>query len=146
MKIRRILSCAAAVLAVSACACMFTLGASAEEHMNAAAVQETVTENNGNNIVKVEYDSGYKYDAVDSQSSSSKNKEEVSWPKLILISLGISAVVTGITVLFIYNSYKNNGQTEPYKYNEKAPLELSEKTDSLVDVRVTKRRIEQNNN
>ena len=145
MKIRRVFSCAAAALALSACVCAAAPCAAAENFPDAAAVRETVTENNENNIVRVEYDGGYKYDAVSSDSSSSK-KKEVSWPKIILISLAISAVVTGVTVFFIYNSYKNNGKTEPYKFTEKAPLDLSEKTDSLVDVRVTKRRIEQNKN
>ena len=54
MKIRRILSCAAAALAVSACVCMFTCGASAEIQPDVPAVQETVTENNEINIVKME--------------------------------------------------------------------------------------------
>lgn len=146
MKIRRVFSCAAAALALSACVCAAAPCAAAENFPDAAAVRETVTENNENNIVRVEYDGGYKYDDAVSSDSSSPKKKEVSWPKIILISLAISAVVTGVTVFFIYNSYKNNGKTEPYKFTEKAPLDLSEKTDSLVDVRVTKRRIEQNKN
>ena len=146
MKIRRILSCAASAIAVSAYVCMFTCGASAEIQPDVPAVQETVTENNEINIVKMEYDSGHEYDNTASSKNSSSKKKEVSWPKIILISLGISALVTGITVFYIYNGYKNNGKTEPYKYNEKAPLELSEMMDTLVDVRVTKRHIERNNN
>ena len=83
-----------------------------------------------------DYDSGYHY-----ADTTTAKKKSPDWLKIILISLGISLVVTGITVFFIYNGYKNNGKTEPYEYTKKAPLELTDKADELVDVRVTTRTI-----
>ena len=45
----------------------------------------------------------------------------------------------------IYRGYKYNGQTEPYEFKDKAPLELREKEDVLIDVRVTTEHIERDN-
>ncbi len=61
--------------------------------------------------------------------------------KVIIIAVVIGAVVTGLTVFIIYHGYKANGMTEPYPYNDKAPLELTEANDILVDTIVKKERI-----
>ena len=81
------------------------------------------------------------YDALASSKSSSKDPF-----KIIVYSFGISIVVTGITVVGIYRSYKYNGQTEPYQYTKNAPLSLTRTDDELIDRQVNKRKIERNNN
>ena len=58
----------------------------------------------------------------------------------------ISIIGTGLIVYFIYRGYKYNGMTEPYEFKNKAPLELKDREDALIDVHVTTRRIERNNN
>ncbi|MGN0470003.1 MAG: hypothetical protein ACI4GV_03710 [Acutalibacteraceae bacterium] len=78
--------------------------------------------------------------------SKSSEKDKPNMGKVIGIAAGISIVVTGIVVFCIYNSYKTNGMTEPYQYNNKAPLNLTESRDVLVDTRITKRKIEKNDN
>lgn len=64
--------------------------------------------------------------------------------KVIIVAIAVSALVTGITVFIICHSYKTNGMTEPYPYNQKAPLQLTEADDMLVDTKVTKVRINKN--
>lgn len=81
---------------------------------------------------------------IENMEKSSTN-ENVNWGKIIAISAGVSIVVTGIVVFMIFNSYKNNGKTEPYPYNQKAPLQLTESNDILVDTRITKIKIEKDN-
>lgn len=78
--------------------------------------------------------------------SKSSEKDKPNMGKVIGIAAGISIVVTGIVVFCIYNSYKTNGMTEPYQYNHKAPLQLTNSRDLLVDTRITKRKIEKNDN
>lgn len=73
-------------------------------------------------------------------------KKSKNWVKIILIALAVSLVITGITVYMIFRRYKYNGQTEPYEFKEKAPLELKEKEDVLIDVRVTSVHINRDNN
>ena len=73
-------------------------------------------------------------------------KKSKNWVKIILIALAVSLVITGITVYMIFRRYKYNGQTEPYEFKEKAPLELKEKEDVLIDVQVTSVHINRDNN
>lgn len=82
--------------------------------------------------------------AIVNMSKSSEKEKPMG--KIIGIAAGISIVVTGIVVFCIFNSYKTNGMTEPYQYNNKAPLNLTESRDVLVDTRITKRKIEKNDN
>lgn len=77
--------------------------------------------------------------------SKDSEKEKPNMGKVIGIAAGISIVVTGIVVFCIYSSYKTNGMTEPYQYNNKAPLNLTESRDVLVDTKITKRKIEKKN-
>lgn len=65
--------------------------------------------------------------------------------KTIAIAIGVSILATGITVFLIFNSYKTNGQSEPYTYKKKAPLELSDAEDIHVDTIVTRTKIERDN-
>ena len=81
-----------------------------------------------------------------SSSSSSSTKETKNVGKTIAISLGISLVATGVTVFFIAHSYKTNGQSEPYTYKKQAPLTLSQSQDIHIDTRITRRKIERNDN
>lgn len=83
-------------------------------------------------------------DTQSTKSSSSKQKSP-NWVKIILISLGISLAVTGVAVWLIYRSYKYNGMTEPYEFKNKAPLDLKEREDALIDVHVTSVHINRNN-
>ncbi len=66
----------------------------------------------------------------------------VNWFKIIGISFLISTVGTIAAVVMIYRGYKFNGRTEPYPYNNKAPLELTDSEDILVDTDVRRERIE----
>ncbi|MBQ8132820.1 MAG: hypothetical protein IJ192_00155 [Clostridia bacterium] len=84
--------------------------------------------------------------AEEYQELSSSRSEKPNMVRVVLISLGISVVVTGLTVHSIYRGYKYNGQTEPYQYSKKAPLQLTLAEDELIDTQVTKRRIERRNN
>ena len=84
---------------------------------------------------------GADYTALSPSKKSSKNPV-----KIVVISLAISVLATGITVFLIYNSYKNNGKTEPYPYNQKAPLDLKLVEDIHVDTQIRRTRIERNNN
>lgn len=140
--ISRTLAVFAAAAAVSACGGM---AVSAENDLplpveEPAAQTVTVTDAETPEIITVDYNYTYEYDEYEVNESSKKNKKK-DWVKIILVGLGISIVVTGITVYMIYRSYKYNGMTEPYEYKNKAPLELTEKEDQLVDVHVTKRHI-----
>lgn len=85
------------------------------------------------------YDDEYEY--YQDENGEVTKKEKKNWVKIILIALGISLVITGIIIYAIYRSYKYNGMTEPYEYKNKAPLELTEREDQLIDVRVTSRHI-----
>ena len=87
-------------------------------------------------------DDYYEDDYYDSKAeSSSKEKKQKNWLKIILIAVGIGLVVSVITVLVIRSGYKNNGKTEPYEFKNKAPLDLTDSRDELVDVKVTSERI-----
>lgn len=97
-------------------------------------------------IMDVDYDYDYDYNfGYDEYEVTEKSSKKKDWVKIILVALGVSIVVTGVTVYMIYRSYKYNGMTEPYEYKDKAPLELTEKEDQLVDVHVTKRHINKEN-
>lgn len=63
----------------------------------------------------------------------------------ILRALSISVLVSLLSVFSIYRSYKSNGKTEPYPYNNKAPLDLKVSEDVLVDTDVRRRKIEKDN-
>ena len=82
--------------------------------------------------------------SVDAEENLSLLKFEISG-KQILIAVGVSILATGLTVFFIWNSYKTNGQSEPYTYKKKAPLQLSDAEDLHVDTIVNRRKIERNN-
>lgn len=92
------------------------------------------------------YDYNYNNDNAPATGKSKSEPEKKNWLQIILIALGVSIVGTGLTVYFIYRGYKYNGMTEPYEYKDKAPLELSDREDVLIDVQVTTRHIERNNN
>lgn len=107
---------------------------------NAAAIANE--ENAGTAVYG--YDGDYDYDIIQTAESSSSESKK-NWLKIILIALGISIIGTGIIVYIIYRGYKYNGMTEPYEYKDKAPLELSDREDVLIDVHVTTRHIERDN-
>lgn len=140
--------------AVCAAAALLTFGgltvsAAAEDTI----VPATVTENvdvlpADSTVVTVPVTGGDRddYDIAMLDTGSSSKKEEHNWVKIILIALAVSVIGTGLIVYFIYRGYKYNGMTEPYEFKNKAPLELKDREDALIDVHVTTRRIERNNN
>ncbi len=145
MKKKYFLICAAA-LAVAASVSFGAMTVNAQDEIvpeTAAAVQADTA---GADAVYIDYaHDNYEYDYYTTTATTgSTKKKSVNWLQVILISVGISAIVTGITVAIIYKGYKHNGMTEPYEYTKKAPLELTDKEDELVDVRVTSRKIERN--
>lgn len=104
------------------------------------------TENFDEPTVTVENAAVNDDDAAIVTVSKSSEADKPNMGKVIGIAAGISIVVTGIVVFCIYNSYKTNGMTEPYQYNNKAPLNLTESRDVLVDTKITKEKIEKNDN
>lgn len=113
--------------------------------LTAAAVQDTADTDYTYYTAPLDGDDGYDIVTLDTSSSSSKKKSP-NWLKIILISLGASVLITGVVVIIIYRSYKYNGMTEPYEFKNKAPLDLREKEDVLIDVKVTSHHINRNNN
>ena len=140
--------------AVCAAATLLTFGgltvsAAAKDTTAPAIVTETVDMLPADNtVVTVPVTGGEQddYDIVTLDTGSSSDKQEKNWGKIILIAVIISIIGTGLIVYFIYRGYKYNGMTEPYEFKNKAPLELKDREDALIDVHVTTRRIERNNN
>ena len=90
--------------------------------------------------------SSQKTTAVSSAEESSHKKERSKKPdfnKIIIVSIGISAIISLSTVCCVYHGYKSNGKTETYPYN-KAPLNLRVSQDTLIDTNVTKIKIQKN--
>ena len=139
MKKKCFLVCAAAALTLGCAVSFAPINAQAQAEPQ---IQAVMAEDDAQ-IVYADYDYNAEsdYEITTMSSSSKKTKTSGDWVKIILISVLISAVVTGITVFFIYRGYKHNGETEPYEYTKKAPLELTGQEDTLVDVRVTSRKI-----
>ena len=138
--------------ALLACGCS-AVSAAAAEVSQALPAAQTASVSTEEAIVTVPVTAGHTdaYDIVpldtaSSAPSSSNSGKSVNWVKIILISLAISAVVTGIAIYMIYRGYKYNGMTEPYEFKHKAPLHLQEREDALIDVHVTSVHIEHNNN
>ena len=137
--------CAAALLTFGG----LTVSAAAEDTTAPAIVTETADMlPTDNTVVTVPVTGGEQddYDIVTLDTGSSSDKQEKNWGKIILIAVIISIIGTGLIVYFIYRGYKYNGMTEPYEFKNKAPLELKDREDALIDVHVTTRRIERNNN
>lgn len=114
-----------------------------QEPLSAAAQAESY--NSAPEVITVTdyYDYGYDYYGPDYdyhydhyERYENKNGKK-DWLKIILVALGVSLAITGITVFIIYRGYKYNGMTEPYEYKNKAGLELAVRDDQLVDVHVT---------
>ena len=92
-----------------------------------------------------EGDAGYDIVLTDTNTKDDSQKKSPNWGMIIPISLVISLVVTGIAVWMIYRGYKYNGMTEPYEFKNKAPLDLKEREDDLIDVHVTSVHINRGN-
>ncbi len=143
---KNFLSKTAAVLAAAAMIAACGLSVSAESYIDTAVNEASVQAEDEAFTAVYEYDSSYDYDIVPTaKSSSSSGEKSTDWLKIIIVALVISILGTGLTVYFIYRGYKYNGMTEPYEYKDKAPLELSDREDVLIDVHVTTRHIERKN-
>lgn len=143
---KNFLSKTAAVLAAAAMIAACGLSVSAESYIDTAVNEASVQAEDEALTAVYEYDSSYDYDIVPTaKSSSSSGEKSTDWLKIIIVALVISILGTGLTVYFIYRGYKYNGMTEPYEYKDKAPLELSDREDVLIDVHVTTRHIERKN-
>ncbi len=141
------------LVACSVMLCGFAVSAAAAEPLpelttvteNAPALTTadiTLSQDTDTTVGSLSGEDGYTIELTDTSSGS---KKSVNWLKIILISVGISLVITIIVVLVIYNGYKSNGQTEPYEFKNKAPLDLKETEDILVDVSVTSVHINRDN-
>lgn len=86
-------------------------------------------------VEQIAYDDYYD-DYYDGGSGS------VDMGRAIGTSLVVSIVGSIVAVLVVFGRYKFNGRTEPYPYNRKAPLELTDSEDVLVDQYVKTERIE----
>lgn len=75
------------------------------------------------------------------ETVSTKREEPKNMGRIILTAAGISIVVSLCSVIYIFHSYKTNGQSEPYPYDKKAPLELTEREDIMIDRKVERERI-----
>lgn len=88
-------------------------------------------------------------DAVETQTievCEASNSEEKSLGKNLAIGIGSGLIIALIVCICIKLSYKNHGQTEPYKYDENAKLTLIDSTDVLVNTHIEKRKINKENN
>lgn len=66
--------------------------------------------------------------------------------RFIVFGFIAAPLAAGVFALITINGYKNNGKTEPYPFTSKAPLELTEKNDFLINTEVTKRKLNNNSN
>ena len=66
----------------------------------------------------------------------------VNMGRTIGTSLVVSIIGSVVAVLVVFGRYKFNGRTEPYPYNRKAPLVLTESEDVLVEQYIKTERIE----
>lgn len=82
--------------------------------------------------------------SVENMSRRNDDNSKPDITKIIIVAAVSSVVVVSVIVLFIYRSYKTNGMTEPYPYKQKAPLQLTETEDILIDTRVSKVKISRN--
>ncbi len=142
---KNILKRSAAVIAAALTLLCCGISASAESVIAADAPAAAAAEENAG-AAFYGYDGDYDYDIITTANSGSSEKEEKNWVKIIIVALVVSLLATGIIIFVIYRGYKYNGMTEPYEYKNKAPLELSDREDVLIDVHVTTRHIEKNNN
>ncbi|MGN0538187.1 MAG: hypothetical protein ACI4M3_09455 [Acutalibacteraceae bacterium] len=104
--------------------------------MTCAAVYAVAAESQRPTVQAVDYDDDYDYYYDDDYSDSTHN-EPKNMGKIILFSAIFAVVCGGVSVVAVYLRYKNNGKSEPYPYNNKSTLSLSESSDLLVDTRVT---------
>ena len=142
---KNILKRSAAVIAAALTLLCCGISASAESVIAADAPAAAAAEENAG-AAFYGYDGDYDYDIITTANSGISEKEEKNWVKIIIVALVVSLLATGIIIFVIYRGYKYNGMTEPYEYKNKAPLELSDREDVLIDVHVTTRHIERNNN
>jgi len=70
------------------------------------------------------------------------NPRSVDMGRAIGTSLVVSIIGSVVAVLVVFGRYKFNGRTEPYPYNRKAPLVLTESEDVLVEQYIKTERIE----
>lgn len=98
-----------------------------------AADINSYSENSDNTVSLMEYDKR--------TESNHTEREQKNMSRIILTAAGVSIVVTAFAVFSIWNSYKTNGQSEPYPYDDKAPLQITDSDDILVDTHVERKLI-----
>lgn len=132
-----------AMMALTFCTAFMVSAAPSNENelsMSDYSLAESTEEVEISSAVSQSNQNSVENSAAEQTAKKSKNKSR-DWAKIILISVGVSAVITLIWVLSIYHSYKTNGRTEPYPYNQKAPLELKLSEDILIDTNVERKKI-----
>ena len=88
------------------------------------------------------YDDYYDDYYDDGHYNTASRSGNTDWGRTIGTSLVVSIVGSIVAVIFVYHGYKFNGRTEPYQYTRKAPLELTDSEDVLVDKYLKTERIE----
>lgn len=71
--------------------------------------------------------------------------EEEHTLKVLLIALGISAVVAGLTCIIVVNSYKNSKSVSSINYVDNNSIVFTKRRDTFVNTFTTKTKIEKNN-
>ena len=64
----------------------------------------------------------------------------------LLIALGVSAVVAGLTCIIVVNSYKNSKSVSSINYVDNNSIVFTKRRDVFVSTFTTKTKIEKNNN
>lgn len=94
-------------------------------------------------VQTVDYYDNYYDDYYDDYYDGYDDTYNNSQDMVLYIIWGIVGGVIGggLSMLFVFLRYKNNGKSEPYPYRNKADLNLSQSNDLLVDTRVTRTKI-----
>ena len=71
--------------------------------------------------------------------------EEEHTLKVLLIALGVSAVVAGLTCIIVVNSYKNSKSVSSINYVDNNSIVFTKRRDTFVNTFTTKTKIEKNN-
>lgn len=93
------------------------------------------------NLDLVQTDNSQQTAQIEQMKRSSSSDDKITVGD-VLSSFGIGLLIAVIVCVCIFVSYKKHGKTEPYRYNEKTNLALSESSDILVDTKIEKRKLD----
>ena len=139
---RKTISIAALIAVLMMICSMFCLSFAVNAADDAdAPVVVTVDIDKGEQTVQTDADSSPEIVKVKKSSGGSHNIV-----RAVIVGLVIGVVGAAIFIFVNISGYKNNGQSEPYPFNSKAPLDLKLHDDVLINTEVTKRKLQNNNN